>query len=94
MSILFVTSILLIGLVGTDGTSPQCRLKEEDIDFLRGAIQEAFKAEENPVEVIKEQMTIVNSFLNSQTKGMSAFNPQLELLSIVVAMSSIPDQRD
>ncbi|CDJ63054.1 hypothetical protein, conserved [Eimeria necatrix] len=53
----------------SDGTSPQCRLKEEDIDFLRGAIQEAFKAEENPVEVIKEQMTIVNSFLNSQTKG-------------------------
>ncbi|KAL8447891.1 hypothetical protein Emed_004186 [Eimeria media] len=53
----------------SDGTSPQCQLSEEDILFLRGAIQEAFAQEENPKKVTEEQLALVTSFLKQEASA-------------------------
>ncbi|XP_026189857.1 uncharacterized protein LOC34622142, partial [Cyclospora cayetanensis] len=50
----------------SDGTSPNCRLSDEDVAFLRGAIQEAFAQEEKPNEVTKEQIAVIEKFLSGE----------------------------
>ncbi|OEH75662.1 hypothetical protein cyc_05852 [Cyclospora cayetanensis] len=55
----------------SDGTSPNCRLSDEDVAFLRGAIQEAFAQEEKPNEVTKEQIAVIEKFLSGEAPALS-----------------------